>query len=87
VIWHSIMRQYVPAAEWARVEHELDRLAASSTPEAGFAHVSFEPRRVGERHRFQLAVRLGATAETVPAEARPHGLPARGLPARSVVAA
>ncbi|MFC7650233.1 DUF2332 domain-containing protein [Streptosporangium lutulentum] len=81
VIWHSIMRQYVPAAEWARVDHELDRLAASSTPEAGFAHVSFEPRRVGERHRFQLAVRLGAGAETVLAEARPHGLPARGVAA------
>jgi hypothetical protein len=79
VVWHSIMRQYVPAAEWARVEHELDRLAASSTPEAGFAHLSFEPRRVGEKHRFQLAVRLGTTAETVSAEAHPHGLPAHGV--------
>jgi hypothetical protein len=76
VVWHSIMRQYVPAAEWARVERELDRLAAASTTEAGFAHVFFEPRRVGRRHRFQLAVRLGASAETILAEARPHGLPA-----------
>ncbi|MGV9774540.1 DUF2332 domain-containing protein [Streptosporangium sp. NPDC003464] len=81
VVWHSIMRQYVPAAEWARVEGELDRLAAAGTAEAAFAHVSFEPRRVGARHRFRLAVRLGTGAETVLAEAPPHGLPARALTA------
>lgn len=77
VVWHSIMRQYVPAAEWARVEAELDRLATAATAEARFAHVSFEPRRVGDRHRFRLAVRLGGAAEEVLAEAPPHGLPAR----------
>ncbi|MFJ2029621.1 DUF2332 domain-containing protein [Streptosporangium sp. NPDC087985] len=76
VVWHSIMRQYVPAAEWARVERELDRLAAASTAEAGFAHVFFEPRRVGGRRRFQLTVRLGGAAEEVLADAPPHGLPA-----------
>ncbi|MET8333329.1 DUF2332 domain-containing protein [Streptosporangium canum] len=79
VVWHSIMRQYVPAAEWARVERELDRLAEAATAEAGFAHVSFEPRRVGERHRFRLAVRLGGAAEEVLAAAPPHGLPAREI--------
>jgi hypothetical protein len=79
VVWHSIMRQYVPAAEWARVEHELDRLAAESTPAAPFARVCFEPRRVGDQHRFQLAVRLGADFELILAQAHPHGLPARAL--------
>ncbi|GAA3429430.1 DUF2332 domain-containing protein [Streptosporangium sandarakinum] len=77
VVWHSIMRQYVPGEEWARVERELDRLARTSTPRAPFAHISFEPRRIGDRHRFLLAVRLCETAETVLAKARPHGLPAR----------
>ncbi|MCW2913155.1 MAG: hypothetical protein JWN52_1223 [Actinomycetia bacterium] len=77
VVWHSVMRQYVSAAEWVRVERELDRLATASTADASFAHVSFEPRRVGEQHRFQLAVRLGTAAEAVLAEARPHGIPAR----------
>ncbi|MET8677350.1 DUF2332 domain-containing protein [Streptomyces sp. NPDC004647] len=76
VVWHSIMRQYVPDAEWARVERELDRLAAASSAEAGFAHISFEPHRVGREHRFQLTVRLGTAAGTVLAEALPHGLPA-----------
>ncbi|MGI8329132.1 DUF2332 domain-containing protein [Actinomadura scrupuli] len=81
VVWHSVMRQYVPAAEWARVEGELDRLAASATPRARFAHVAFEPNRVGEQHRFQLTVRLGTGAGTVLAQARPHGLPARAVAA------
>jgi hypothetical protein len=81
VVWHSVMRQYVPAAEWARVEGELDRLAASETEQARFAHVYFEPNRVGEQHRFQLVVRLGAGPRTALAEARPHGLPARAVAA------
>lgn len=76
VVWHSVMRQYVPAAEWEGAERELDRLAAESTPEAPFAHISFEPRRVGERYPFQLGLRLGDSAETILAEARSHGLPA-----------
>lgn len=78
VVWHSVMRQYVPSAEWARVEGELNRLAASGTPESPFAHISFEPRRVGAEHRFLLAMRLGGAQEEVLAEAHPHGLPAHG---------
>lgn len=76
VVWHSVMRQYVPAAEWARVRRELDRLAAASTPRAAFAHVCFEPRRVGQRHRFLLTGRFGSAPEVVLAGADPHGLPA-----------
>ncbi|KJK58154.1 DUF2332 domain-containing protein [Saccharothrix sp. ST-888] len=78
VVWHSIMRQYVPAGEWAGVEAGLQRLASASTADAPFAHIAFEPRRVGDRHRFQLTVRTGAdfTVEQVLAEAMPHGLPA-----------
>lgn len=76
VVWHSIMRQYVPAAEWARVERELDRLAAASSPDAAFAYLCFEPRRVGERHRFRLTGRFGSAPEVTLAEAAPHGLPA-----------
>ncbi|MFJ8044894.1 DUF2332 domain-containing protein [Kitasatospora sp. NPDC096147] len=81
VVWHSVMRQYVPAEEWALVEAELDRLAAESTPAAPFAHVSFEPRRTPDwrEHRFLLTVRTGQGPEAVLAEAAPHGLPARTL--------
>ncbi|MEV8096863.1 DUF2332 domain-containing protein [Kitasatospora sp. NPDC085879] len=76
VVWHSIMRQYVPAEEWARVEAELARLAASSSPTAPFVHIAFEPRRIEGAHRFVLAVRDGEGPVEVLAEAVPHGLPA-----------
>jgi hypothetical protein len=79
VVWHSVMQQYVPAQEWERVEHELDRLGAASGPDAGLAHVAFEPRRVGELHRFRLSVRVDGGQEEILAEAHPHGLPAHGL--------
>ena len=82
VVWHSVMRQYVPAAEWQQVERELDRLAAASTARAGFAHVFFEP--VGDRPRFRLTVRLGTAPETALAEAHPHGLPARSIDTGSI---
>ena len=76
VVWHSIMRQYVPAEEWARVERELSRLAAASTPQAAFAHIAFEPERVGDRFPCRLTVRQGAAERGVLAEALPHGVPA-----------
>ncbi|OEU96578.1 DUF2332 domain-containing protein [Streptomyces oceani] len=78
VVWHSVMRQYVPAEEWARVERDLRRLAAASGPDAAFAQVGFEPRRAGERRPFTLSVRVDAGPEEWLAEAAPHGLPARG---------
>ncbi|NYI04493.1 DUF2332 domain-containing protein [Allostreptomyces psammosilenae] len=80
VVWHSVMRQYVPGAEWARVEEQLDRLAAASTERAAFAQIAFEPR-IGAEHSFQLSVRLGGAPPRYLAEAAPHGLPAHPLPA------
>ncbi len=79
VVWHSVMRQYVPAEEWARVRGELDRLVAASTPEAGFAHIAFEPERTTEdTFAFLLSVRGGPDGERrVLAEAQGHGVPAR----------
>jgi hypothetical protein len=81
VVWHSIMRQYVPAQEWARVDAELDRLAAASTPDAAFAHIAFEPERVGpHRFDFRLTVRTGPQRERATlADAPAHGLPASAL--------
>ncbi|MFC8450785.1 DUF2332 domain-containing protein [Kitasatospora sp. NPDC057223] len=77
VVWHSIMRQYVPKDEWRAVEGELARLAGASSPTAPFAYIAFEPRRYGSEHRFVLTVRPGDGPEEVLAEAVPHGLPAR----------
>lgn len=80
VVWHSVMRQYVPAAQWARVSVELDRLAGQSSPGAPFVHVWFEPGAAGEQHRFQVWVRVGAAAPLLLADAHPHGLPAWSVP-------
>lgn len=80
VVWHSVMRQYVPPQEWARAERELDRIAAASGPEAGFAHIAFEPRGAADGSPLRLAVRLGDDAGTELAAALPHGLPAHELP-------
>ncbi|MEV4558961.1 DUF2332 domain-containing protein [Kitasatospora sp. NPDC049285] len=81
VVWHSVMRQYVPADEWQSVEGELARLATAAGPSAPFVHLALEPRRVGAEHRFLLTARLGAGRERVLAESVPHGLPAWTLAA------
>ncbi|RDI48179.1 DUF2332 domain-containing protein [Nocardia mexicana] len=75
VVWHSVMRQYVPRDQWALVEAELDRLAAASGPEAGFAHIAFEPV-AQSGSGFPLTVRIGAGPAVRLARAKPHGVPA-----------
>ncbi|WBB65966.1 DUF2332 domain-containing protein [Micromonospora sp. WMMD812] len=75
VVWHSVMRQYVPAEEWARVTGELDRLAATADADAPVAYLFFEPDPVDGRH-CQLRARINAGPQRVLAEAHPHGLPA-----------
>ncbi|MQY24191.1 DUF2332 domain-containing protein [Nocardia macrotermitis] len=77
VVWHSVMRQYVDPAEWHSVTTELDRLAAASGPDTGFACVAFEPQNSSDdRHGFRLTVRIGANEPVILARAMPHGLPA-----------
>ncbi|MFF0489032.1 DUF2332 domain-containing protein [Nocardia sp. NPDC004068] len=77
IVWHSVMRQYVPADEWSLVRTHLDRLAAASTPDAAFAHIAFEPTGTAEdRDGFRLTVRLGAADPRILAHAAPHGIPA-----------
>lgn len=82
VVWHSVMRQYVDPAEWRAVATELDRLAAASTPEAGFAYIAFEGQNNSDdRHGFRLTARIGDGPETILARAAPHGVPAYLHPA------
>ncbi|MBU3059952.1 DUF2332 domain-containing protein [Nocardia sp. NEAU-G5] len=77
IVWHSVMRQYVDPKEWQLVAAELDRLAAASGPDAGFAHIAFEPQLTrDDRNGFRLTARIGKTPETVLARAMPHGIPA-----------
>ncbi|MFI5778311.1 DUF2332 domain-containing protein [Nocardia sp. NPDC051570] len=74
IVWHSVMRQYVPEDEWRAVTAELDRLAAADPP---FAYIAFEPEHsVDDRDGFLLTARLGTTPTALLARAIPHGIPA-----------
>ena len=82
VVWHSVMRQYVAADEWRAVTAELDRLAATSRPDAAFACVAFEPQgNSDDRNGFRLTVRIGRNEPVILARAMPHGVPAFAYPA------
>jgi len=75
VLWHSIMWQYLEAAERSRVETELSRLGESATAAAPFVHLSFEPRPEAP-HEFAVSLRSwpGGVAEVL-GIAPPHGVP------------
>lgn len=76
VVWHSIMRQYVPVDEWERGEAALARAGARATPEAPVAHLSLEPRMRGDHAEFPLTLRLwpGERAEIL-GITHAHGTP------------
>lgn len=76
VVWHSVMRQYLTDAQRSRMQAELDRLAAGSTPDAGFAHISFEPLGTPDDSQgFPITIRIGAGPVTSLGKAMPHGIP------------
>jgi hypothetical protein len=78
VVWHSVMWQYLDAAERARVAARLDELGAHASDRAGFAHLALEPRRQtpGAAHEFLVVLRTWPGAEErVLGRAEPHGLP------------
>ncbi len=80
VVWHSVMWQYVPAEEQARMMARLHELGAASGPDRTLTHLAFEPRRLvpDGPHRFVVAATTwpGGT-ERVLGEAPPHGVPVR----------
>ncbi len=78
VVWHSIMWQYVAAAEQERASDEFARLIDSSTSTARFVHVSFEPHRPDPDQRVVYVVAYeDRNGEHIIGEAAPHGIPTR----------
>lgn len=78
VLWHSVVLQYLDAAEKVRLADAINRVGVAATDLAPFAHISFEPRRLtaGGVRRYLV------TAETWPGgvarilgEAPAHGMP------------
>jgi hypothetical protein len=84
VVWHSVVRQYLPAAERERVGALLEQAGARATADAPLAHLWLEPERVGSG---EFAFRLGLTTwpggrTTVLADAQGHGPPVVWRPSR-----
>ena len=78
VVWHSVMWQYLDAAEQDRVLARLGELGAQASDRAGFAHLALEPRRRarGAAHEFLVTLQSWpGGAEQVLGRAEPHGLP------------
>lgn len=78
VVWHSVVRQYVPPARWRRVGEVLDRAGGFATVDTPLAHLAFEPEITLDEYEFALRLTLwpGGRTETL-ATARGHGTPVR----------
>ena len=78
VLWHSVMWQYLPHDEQARVTARIEELGRGAGDDAGFAHLRLEPtRRTPEgRHEFLVSLTTYPDgARRVLGRAAPHGLP------------
>ncbi len=79
VLWHSVMWQYVPRAEQARVSARLTDLGRAASDAAPLAHLYAEPTRrtPGEEHRFWVWAQTwpGAGGPVVLGRMAAHGLP------------
>jgi hypothetical protein len=79
VLWHSVMWQYVPADQQARVTARLEELGEEASSETRLAHVYAEPvrREPGERHRFLVCAHTwpGGGRRRVLGAMEPHGPP------------
>lgn len=78
VLWHSVMWQYLPAAEQAAVLGQVDRLGAAADGRSGFAYLRMEPDRAvaGGAHPFEVRLRTwpGGLERHLGVSAA-HGLP------------
>lgn len=78
VLWHSVLWQYLDAAEQERVAARIAELGASADGEMPFAHLFLEPTRraPGHDHEFLVVLELWpAGTRTVLATSSGHGLP------------
>lgn len=79
VLWHSVMWQYVPPPEQARVTARLAALGRAASDEAPLVHLYAEPTRrtPGEEHHFWVWAQTwpGPTEPVVLGRMAAHGLP------------
>lgn len=78
VVWHSVVRQYVPPAEREQVEQLLADAGRRATASAPLVHAFLEPERDGNDVAFRVRARRWPDGEPVHlADAHPHGPPVR----------
>lgn len=81
VVWHSVVWQYIPAAERARGQQVLAAAAARATPAAPLALLVYESRQTprgqpGGPYRFDLLLRLWPAGLTLClGHGAGHGIP------------
>ena len=73
VLMHSIVWQYVPADQQARVTVAMEVAGAQATPERPLAWISLEANRVLHNHELQLRYWPGGANPLRLARAHPHG--------------
>jgi hypothetical protein len=78
VLWHSVMWQYLPAADQQAVTSRIEELGAAASETSPFAHLSLEPARrtPGSGHEFLVVLRLWPTgARRIIGASVAHGVP------------
>jgi hypothetical protein len=72
-LMHSIVWQYVPADQQARVTAAMEAAGARATPERPLAWISLEANRTTHRHELVVRYWPGGEEPVQLAEAHPHG--------------
>lgn len=78
VLWHSVMWQYLPADEQARVTQRIEELGTAASDDRPFAHLFLEPtrRHEGGHHEFLVVLTTWPGGQRrILGTAAPHGLP------------
>ncbi|PLK28175.1 DUF2332 domain-containing protein [Porphyrobacter sp. TH134] len=73
ILMHSIVWQYVPADQQARVTAAMEAAGAKATPEAPLAWVQVEADRTVHRHKLTVRYWPGGSEEVQLAWSHPHG--------------
>jgi hypothetical protein len=73
VLMHSIVWQYVPADQQARVTAAMEAAGGRATPERPLAWIALEANRTTHRHELIVRYWPGGEAPTLLARAHPHG--------------
>lgn len=74
LVWHSVVRQYVPAPAWARIQETIATAGAAATARAPLAYAAFEPVPRTDRFEVRLTTWPDGAAALL-GTAHPHGPP------------